>query len=358
MSKNVLDVKVNLVLVAVFATGLLSGCGVESDGLSSNTPEPPIINTPTGPEEDLDVLVDAVNIPDVQGSSEYYQGVVYSQLLDGPLIGTNEVSNDSIARSLPFTQVRRSSSFQIQRVVTSSYTSGRDETNMVFITIKNITNQVACGDSIRYKFNRSTDVPISAGGGDPFESFSENWQGGRLNNPEDNFVVGAVAIKTSCIAPNSSIYITGRFPPGVTVENLVSLDVTGASALSFDDDFLFGDFAIEFERATITPVSYTLGSLPESDNRVRTGASDEFVKVIARNTGSEAQEYSSAIMFGMDSNGYPVTRTFRLSDPSLGFGESVAIDPGAEFEVVFRNDLEVGEISSIRVNLITRAIKE
>ena len=148
----------------------------------------------------------------------------------------------------------------------------------------------------------------------------------------------------ACIEPDSNIYFVTGVDSEITPDDIASITFSNVDILLIGTD---GDETVTASRSDITfvPTAYTLGDLPATDSRVQTGASDEFIKVSVVNNSAITIRTNTAWILAMDSNGFPLAR-FRNN---LAIPELQSVEPGEEFEFIFRNDLVAGEVSSIRV---------
>lgn len=60
------------------------------------------------------------------------------------------------------------------------------------------------------------------------------------------------------------------------------------------------------------------------------------------------QDMNSAVMILMGSDGFPIARTSAVFT-GFSFQEQILVQLGAEYEFIFRNNIDLGDVSSMRV---------
>lgn len=337
--KNMKVIKMSTaVAVSAYSLLMLTGCGGGSGGETTQ-------DDPLDPEI---VTVDPDNIPendtmnpsspDVLGNTNFYPNAVNTALLAGPLVGQNTVSDNVAARSVPFSYSTDSTSpIVVQRVVSASFVEDGIPEHKVIMTLKNTSNSLVCGQTISYNFVLSDGTIRS---GTPSGEGLEKWHGTTVKATKAD--ASYSFNHTSCIQPNSNIYVTREIPDVVTAEALSSVVFYSTNLYNLDS------FTIDQAITNVLPTSYTIGSLPASDPRVD-DPSDEFIFVNVVNNTSVSQTIpGGSTLILLDSNGYAVARLTAKAKNLTEFLAPPPLAPGAEQQIVFRNKIEVGEVSLVR----------
>jgi len=311
-------------LFAVFALTTLLACSSSNSGSLNNenasddnagNPMGDTTGDNSGNQTDTAVILPAVQPFAAElvdnGTGAGYSRAINSALLSGPMIGTNELPNSDVHKSISFIAENPSADFEILHA--TAYRSGfrglMDEAGFVVVHLRNNSAEIQCGVTYRGSTTYDSNGQVLAG---------------RFNT-SPGAVQGSLAINSdgehqdSCISPGEIVYI--RIAPGLQApyDLLEGIRIGEIS----------GKPSIGVSTLAMVPISYEVNG--------------DVVDVLVVNRSAETLDLFSSHVFVLSDEGVPIFTRFEIHDTELLSGDELVLS--------YPDSLLKGSASTIRVVL-------
>ena len=306
----------------VVAIGVV-GCGGGGSGSAPiETIDAADSVTTTDPVSDIvDITTDPVqaplaiqNLADTLDNAQMYANSNNSALLSGPVVGTGQIDTTIFPRQLTLDTGVISTDILSIEAAFAVRREADDDDAMIITVVRNITDQVQCGDIQSVNFTLA--------------------DGSRIRERASSFTMGSLSSQNfsvrydrSCLPPNGMAYaVSGSFTfsnnrDALTVDKIVGIDSSNIQSISVARE--------PYEESILRPVSYTV--TPEN-----------MIEVLVENRGNVALQHLSLRAIALDANGIPVGY-----DTSNTFSDR-EVDPGEIAVMLLNNDFMNGSSSTLR----------
>ncbi len=267
----------------------------------------------TGPVDDGTNVPDSTVVTNAQpltpelldnGTGAIYSQAVNSALLSGAVVGTGEQLNSNLYKSIGLTTLNMPIDMEILHALV--HDNGFDSAYMIMHLRNN-------GSDVRCFVNHGETEAYNAAGNVIATGLLEfGYIDGSLG------ITAGGTYTDTCVAPGEIVYISQLFSNDVTLDEIVSVQV---SDLEFSADSRVADLAVK-------PISYTVDV--------------DGVNVLVANQSSQTIEISTSNLFLLTDEGVPVYY-------DLEFHDDVLL-PGAETVLTYRTRF-IGSSTNIRVIL-------
>ena len=241
-------------------------------------------------------------LADVAGSS-FFPDPNNAAILSGAVIGDNSIDNSMLTRSLPFEVGSIPNELSVEHVYA---TRAGDALTEVIALVRNVSSVAQCFVDIRDMFI----LDRSGNRVDPF-LFAIAFVDGTT------YQFDSGTVTNTCLDSGQIGYVRETF----------FIDLDDVQAVNAGAVDLFGPGTFSKSATPVLPVSYEV--LPDGD-----------IEVTVVNQGLMAVETSSANIFILDNDGFPLGADFAST--------STILNPGAETTIVFDTAQFSGSATSIR----------